>query len=753
MRNILNYLLTIPAFAIIILFAGCGDEDENLPQVIAGFNFELNENSGTVTFENTSENADSYLWDFGDETTSTDEEPTKTYGNGTYIVNLTALNSAGASNTFSDTISVVVKKVVSLPITFDDTSVNYEAYVFSGASFEVVANPDESGSNNKSTNVGAIINSGAEFEGVSFDLGNNLNLETERSVTMSFWSDTPIDVLAKLEGDDVDEVEATESHGGTGWEVITFDFSASDSYSIFTLFADGPGTTAGTFYFDDVIQSATVDTTPPVITLNGDATVAVVTGEEYVELGAIAIDNIDGDISGNIIIDNSALDINTEGSYEVTYNVTDAAGNAADEVIRTVIVSDADLVKPVITLSGDNPFKFITGDTFNDPGATAADNIDGDITGDIVVSGNVDANTAGTYTLTYNVSDAAGNAADPVTREVVVGLVNGDFQTGDGTGWFGNALDVRTDDGTEYYTFANPTVAGAPFDVNLSQEVNLVMGQTYTLSFEASSDRNRTIVVGLGQNFGDFEADTTWLEINDTPTMYSVELTTNADDTGTPFGGDESNRLLFDMGADVGVVVIDKVSLSASTGGGSGGGGGGGDPVDGNLIVNPGFEDPENGIADAPGDWLFFNNGGTVSIDNTENNGGSNSAKIEVVGPGGNPGIKKERFGIGTVQAGDVVQISFDHKGTLQGDGGVFGVLLFVELGEGEAGDPITVDFGAMGQNPTLSADWTTYTQTYTIPGGSNTNGGLSLLIQGVCGPAGCGVTANIDNVSIVLNP
>lgn len=60
------------------------------------------------------------------------------------------------------------------------------------------------------------------------------------------------------------------------------------------------------------------------------------------------------------------------------------------------------------------------GSTFVDPGATATDNVDGNLTASIVVTGNVNTATLGVYTLTYNVVDAAGNAADAVTRNVTV---------------------------------------------------------------------------------------------------------------------------------------------------------------------------------------------------------------------------------------------------------------------------------------------------------------------------------------------
>ncbi len=79
------------------------------------------------------------------------------------------------------------------------------------------------------------------------------------------------------------------------------------------------------------------DTTPPVITLKGNTSMAIEATTNYNEPGATAIDETDGDISSKIVITHN-IDINTLGFYEVKYNVSDVAGNAATEVIRTVEV-------------------------------------------------------------------------------------------------------------------------------------------------------------------------------------------------------------------------------------------------------------------------------------------------------------------------------------------------------------------------------------------------------------------------------
>lgn len=161
------------------------------------------------------------------------------------------------------------------------------------------------------------------------------------------------------------------------------------------------------------------DTTPPVITLNGASTINLNVGDTYTEQGATALDNLDGDITGSIVIGGDTVNTAIAGVYVVTYNVSDAAGNAAAQVTRTVNVV-ADTTPPVITLIGASTINLNVGDTYTEQGATASDNLDGDITANIVISGTVNTAVAGTYFVNYNVSDAAGNAAAEVTRTVNV---------------------------------------------------------------------------------------------------------------------------------------------------------------------------------------------------------------------------------------------------------------------------------------------------------------------------------------------
>lgn len=111
-------------------------------------------------------------------------------------------------------------------------------------------------------------------------------------------------------------------------------------------------TNTGLEFSDLTLIITQVDTTAPIITLVGSNPVNLLVGDTYVEFGATATDNVDSAawLLSNMVIDPSAVDTNNPGSYPVTYDVTDAAGNSATQVTRTVIVS-ATSNAPTITIS------------------------------------------------------------------------------------------------------------------------------------------------------------------------------------------------------------------------------------------------------------------------------------------------------------------------------------------------------------------------------------------------------------------
>ena len=159
------------------------------------------------------------------------------------------------------------------------------------------------------------------------------------------------------------------------------------------------------------------DTLAPVITLKGQASVNVEAGDVYIDAGAIAADSFEGDLTDSIVTTGS-VDTAKSGTYILTYNVGDTTGNSATAVVRTVVVEDSTV--PVISLNGETEVTAEAGSTYTDAGATASDTLDGDLTASIVSTGAVDTSTLGVYTLSYNVSDKAGNNAVQVTSKVTV---------------------------------------------------------------------------------------------------------------------------------------------------------------------------------------------------------------------------------------------------------------------------------------------------------------------------------------------
>ena len=106
-----------------------------------------------------------------------------------------------------------------------------------------------------------------------------------------------------------------------------------------------------------------------------------------------------------------------EGTYQYYVECWDDAGNSTITPIRTITI---DQTPPVLTLVGAATINQIQGAAFTDPGATAQDNEDGDITAQIVVTGSVNTAVLGTYTLYYDVTDSAGNVAQQISRTVSV---------------------------------------------------------------------------------------------------------------------------------------------------------------------------------------------------------------------------------------------------------------------------------------------------------------------------------------------
>lgn len=151
-----------------------------------------------------------------------------------------------------------------------------------------------------------------------------------------------------------------------------------------------------------------VDTQPPVITLTEDTVDMTVEGAVYQEPGYSAWDNCDGDLTDQVLL--------THSQGKVTYVAIDSSGNMT-YVDREVPYYDP--VAPIIRLEGGETFFLPAGTQYEEPGYSARDNVDGDLTEQVEISGTVDRLRPGTYPITYTVCDASGNAST-VVRHVEV---------------------------------------------------------------------------------------------------------------------------------------------------------------------------------------------------------------------------------------------------------------------------------------------------------------------------------------------
>jgi hypothetical protein len=156
------------------------------------------------------------------------------------------------------------------------------------------------------------------------------------------------------------------------------------------------------------------------IYVNDGAAHFLLHAEQFVHAGASA------GAAGNFSVDDR-VDVAVPGSTAIGVFFNDGRGN----------LGSGDSAAPIVSLSGEPTISIVVGQSYQDAGATAVDDVDGDLTASIVVSNPVDTAVLGTYSVAYNVTDSSGNAAPTVTRVVEVRP-----QTGTGGGG-GGALGAE----------------------------------------------------------------------------------------------------------------------------------------------------------------------------------------------------------------------------------------------------------------------------------------------------------------------
>jgi len=153
-----------------------------------------------------------------------------------------------------------------------------------------------------------------------------------------------------------------------------------------------------------------VDHMQPIIQILGSNKMTLEATHEgnYIDDGATCSDQVDGVISQNVEVSGDVVNLSKVGSYTITYNCKDSAGNAAPTLSREVTVKQTSC--PTCTINGAPGRLLIYHEAsfpYTDEGAKCTDIIDGAIA-TIVVDNPVNVGLTGTYTITYRAQNSVG---------------------------------------------------------------------------------------------------------------------------------------------------------------------------------------------------------------------------------------------------------------------------------------------------------------------------------------------------------
>ncbi|MGE6609338.1 immunoglobulin-like domain-containing protein [Peribacillus sp. NPDC076916] len=239
-------------------------------------------------------------------------------------------------------------------------------------------------------------------------------------------------------------------------------------------------------------------TTKRVVTVKKDTTVPTITGATNktaylgysfdAKSGVKATDNADGTITSKIKI-TGQVNTKKEGTYKLKYSVTDKGKNT--RTVTRVITVKKDKEKPKIT--GATNKTVYKGYSFNTKtSVSATDNVDGNITSKITVSGKVNVNEVGIYKLQYTAKDKTGNKTT-VTRTITVKTDTTKPQitgAGDTTIIYGTSFNSRT--GVKATDNLDGTITSK---ITLTGSVNVLKVGTYKLVYSVKDKTGNTTTV------------------------------------------------------------------------------------------------------------------------------------------------------------------------------------------------------------------------------------------------------------------
>lgn len=222
-----------------------------------------------------------------------------------------------------------------------------------------------------------------------------------------------IDVEVKGSEEITDYISATDNVDG---DVSTFietdkdlDTSKLGTQTLTVSVSDNSGNTTSESYEFNI-----TDNEAPTITLKDD-TVTVDYGSDFDYTDYVTVkDNYDKDVDVSV---DGKIDTESDKTQKLTITATDSSGNSSTETLKVKV---EDLTAPTITLS-KSKVTITAGDSFSAKKylSSAKDTKDGDLTDEVEIDSNVKTSKAGTYTVTYSVSDEAGNSTSKTLKVTV----------------------------------------------------------------------------------------------------------------------------------------------------------------------------------------------------------------------------------------------------------------------------------------------------------------------------------------------
>ena len=244
-----------------------------------------------------------------------------------------------------------------------------------------------------------------------FISSNSIHKKYERELT-KITANYVVDNQINIFDDKLSYISVSELKEAKMLDNIDKTLKKCDGYVTFKNYKKGPRykayidcgkykTTGYSSNYNGAVYAVKKDGEAPVITLNGEEEITLYVNDNYEELGANAIDNVDGDITDNIVITGN-VDTSKVGIYKIVYEITDNIGNKS-KVTRTIKVKS----KPTITLTGNDYVEVSLGSTYNEEGYVATDAKDGVITTQVIRK-DVDYSTPGTKEIVYIITNSQG---------------------------------------------------------------------------------------------------------------------------------------------------------------------------------------------------------------------------------------------------------------------------------------------------------------------------------------------------------